>query len=72
MPDWIRGVADANPVALGIEGIRSALLGGAGWEELLPTVGLLAAMAVGTLAIGTVAFRLALRRERRLGTLGLY
>jgi hypothetical protein len=33
--------------------------------ELLP-------LAIVAMALGTIAFRLALRRERRLGTLGLY
>jgi ABC-2 type transport system permease protein len=72
LPGWLSGIASANPVGLAIESIRDALLGGAGWNDLLPTLAVLSAMAVVSLVVGAVAFRAALRRERRLGTIGLY
>jgi ABC-2 type transport system permease protein len=72
LPAWLVGIAELNPVALAIEGMREALLGGAGWSDVLPSAGVLAAMAVASLTLGQAAFRAALRRERRLGTLGLY
>ncbi len=72
LPAWLVGIAELNPVALAIEGMREALLGGAGWGDVLPSAGVLAAMAVASLTLGQAAFRAALRRERRLGTLGLY
>lgn len=72
LPGWLVGLAEVNPVALAIEGMREALLGAGGWSEVLPTVGVLGVMALVSLALGQAAFRAALRRERRLGTLGLY
>jgi ABC-2 type transport system permease protein len=72
LPDWIASISQYNPVALAISGMREALLGGQGWSVVAPKIGLLAVMSVGSLLIGLAAFRLALRRERRRGTLGLY
>jgi ABC-2 type transport system permease protein len=72
LPDWIASVSQYNPVALAISGMREALLGAEGWSVVAPKIGLLAAMSFGSLIFGLAAFRLALRRERRRGTLGLY
>jgi ABC-2 type transport system permease protein len=72
LPDWIASISQYNPVALAISGMRDALLGGAGWSVIAPTIGLLAAMSFVSLILGLAVFRLALRRERRRGTLGLY
>jgi hypothetical protein len=52
--------------------MREALLGGAGWAQIAPSLLKLAPLSVLGLAAGMLAFRLALKRERRLGTLGLY
>jgi hypothetical protein len=51
---------------------RKALLDGGGWSDVAPTLAQLVPVAVASLALGFFAFRFALRRERRLGTLGLY
>lgn len=72
LPDWAGRLADVNPIALAIDGMRESLLGDAGWDEALPVAGVLAAMGAASLAIGFAAFRAAMNRERRLGTLGLY
>jgi ABC-2 type transport system permease protein len=72
LPDWIQGVAEANPLAIVLEGMRDALLGGTGWSGIAHDAVLLAPMAAASLAFGVFAFRLAWRRERRRGTLGLY
>jgi ABC-2 type transport system permease protein len=72
LPDWIASISQYNPVALAISGMREALLGGEGWSVIGPSIGLLAAMSFVSLIIGLAVFRLALRRERRRGTLGLY
>ena len=71
-PGWIATVARYNPIAIALDAMRVALLGGAGWTALWPAVTVLIPISVVTLALGNVAFRLALRRVRRLGTLGLY
>jgi ABC-2 type transport system permease protein len=72
LPDWLSALAEVNPIALAIEGMRESLLAGAGWSDVLPSVAVLAALSLASLALGQAAFRAALRRERRLGTLGLY
>jgi ABC-2 type transport system permease protein len=71
-PEWIARVARYNPMAIALDGMRSALLGGTGWVEVWPTVAVLVPVAAVTLAAGSIAFQFALKRERRLGTLGLY
>jgi ABC-2 type transport system permease protein len=72
LPDWLATIAEFNPVAIAIQGMREALLGGVGWGEIARDVAVLAPMSAASLAGGFAAFRLAIRRERRLGTLGLY
>jgi hypothetical protein len=52
--------------------MREPLLGGTGWEGVGRAVAVLLSLAVASLVLGAVAFRSALRRERRRGTLGLY
>lgn len=72
LPDWLAAIARHSPVAIALDSARAALLGGASWQEVALLLLMLAPMSAVTLAAGLVAFRLALRRERRLGTLGLY
>jgi ABC-2 type transport system permease protein len=72
LPNWLQKLADLNPVAHAINGMRDALLGGAGWADIAPDLLLLAPLSVASLAVGLYLFRRAVGRERRLGTLGLY
>jgi ABC-2 type transport system permease protein len=72
LPTWIAEVARLNPMALAVTGMRDTLLGGAGWGDIAPTLFVLAPMSAVALALGAQAFRLAVRRERRRGTLGQY
>jgi ABC-2 type transport system permease protein len=72
LPHWMATVARYSPVAVALDSARAALLGGASWHQIAPLLMLLAPMSALSLAAGLVAFQLALRRERRLGTLGLY
>ena len=72
LPDWIAAVAEYNPLAIAIQGMREALLGGTGWSEVGGHVALLVPMSIASILGGAFVFRLALGRERRRGTLGLY
>jgi ABC-type multidrug transport system permease subunit len=72
LPSWLQAISAWNPMALAITGLREALIGGAGWDALGPTLIKLLALSVPVLVAGGVFFRLVLRRERRLGTIGLY
>jgi ABC-2 type transport system permease protein len=72
LPVWVRAISHANPLAIAIGGTREALIGGTAWTSVGTDLLELVPLAIVALALGALAFRLALRRERRLGTLGLY
>jgi ABC-2 type transport system permease protein len=72
LPRWLEALALVNPMAIAIEGMREPLLGTVDWAETFQRLLVLAPMSAVSLAAGLVAFRLALGRERRQGTLGLY
>jgi ABC-2 type transport system permease protein len=72
LPAWIAAAAEWNPLAIAIDGVRDALLGGAGWGAALSDIAVLIPLSGLTLAAGVGLFKLALDRERRLGTLGMY
>lgn len=72
LPPWVESVAEFNPMALAINGMRESLIGGAGWSEVGPSLLILAPLSLLSLTGGLYAFRLAQRRERNKGTLGLY
>jgi hypothetical protein len=59
-------------MTLAIEAMRESLLGDGGWSDVSTALLVLAPSSLATLALGIVAFRAALLRERRRGTLGLY
>jgi ABC-2 type transport system permease protein len=71
-PGWVQAFAEFNPLAITIEGMREALLGGADWSTIGSDLLKLIPMSVVSLLVGIAAFRFALRRERRIGTLGHY
>ena len=72
LPGWVQAVAEANPVAIAIEGTREALIGGAGWSDIGTSVLVLLPLSAVAVFAGVAAFRAALAREYRNGTLGLY
>jgi ABC-2 type transport system permease protein len=72
LPGWLSALAVLNPMAIAIEGMREPLLGTASWSQTVDAVLVLVPLALVSLLAGVFAFRQALRRERRLGTLGLY
>jgi ABC-2 type transport system permease protein len=72
LPGWLQAIARLNPMSTAVDGLRQALLGGAGWGHTGRILLELAPASAVTLGLGMVAFRLALKRERRRGTLGLY
>lgn len=61
-----------NPMTLAADGIRDSLLAGPHWSQLLHVLAELVPVGIGALVTGALAFRLALARERRRGTLALY
>jgi ABC-2 type transport system permease protein len=72
LPGWMESLASINPMAIAIEGMRDPLLGVVDWNETLYGLAVLVPFSVVSLAVGIYAFRAALRRERRRGTIGHY
>lgn len=72
LPGWLAHLAAYNPLAVVLTALRDALIGGAGWQALTSPMLELLPLAVASSAAGLFLFRFLLRRERRLGTLGLY
>jgi ABC-2 type transport system permease protein len=71
-PGWLQTLAQANPLTIALNGMRDALLGGAGWTQALQTVALITPFTIASLVCGAAMFRWAMRRERQAGTLGIY
>jgi ABC-2 type transport system permease protein len=72
LPGWLGSLAALNPLAIALRGAREALLGGASIGDVAPQALALAPFAVVSIVGGTIAFRAALARERRRGSLGQY
>jgi ABC-2 type transport system permease protein len=72
LPHWLQGLTEANPVAIVMEGTRSALIGGGDWSVVSSDLLILVPVAASAMLAGLMAFRAALAREHRNGTLGLY
>jgi ABC-2 type transport system permease protein len=72
LPQWVASLAELNPITIAVDGMREPLLGGTGWEGVGRAVAILVPLSIASVFLGAVAFRAALRRERRQGTLGLY
>jgi ABC-type polysaccharide/polyol phosphate export permease len=71
-PSWLESIARLNPLYVALRSVRELIIGSSGWEILPGTLGYLAPWAAVSLMAGTWAFRWALARERRAGTLGAY
>ncbi len=72
LPPWIRWVSSLLPVTYALDGMRKSLLASASFAEVLPDVAALAAFNAVLLPLSLVAFRLAVRKAKRDGTLSHY
>jgi ABC-2 type transport system permease protein len=72
LPGVLRTVAEWNPFAIAIEGVRDQLIGGGDWAAAGADLLRLAPLSALGLALGVVCFRWAVGRERTRGTLGQY
>ena len=72
LPGWLQAVMAYNPITITLNVMRAAMIGGVDWRALMSDYVVLAAMSVVSLLLGHLAFRAALRRELRLGTLNQY
>ncbi|MGD0305826.1 MAG: ABC transporter permease [Candidatus Acidiferrales bacterium] len=69
LPAPLRVVARLIPVTYSLEGMRAALLSGAGWAQLWPSIGALLIFAVTLIPVSFGVFAWALRRTKITGTL---
>jgi ABC-2 type transport system permease protein len=69
LPDWLQFVAHLNPVSYALDGMRTALLGGAGFSALFYPLGVLLGFAAVLLPSSVLIFAWALRRTKMNGTL---
>jgi ABC-2 type transport system permease protein len=72
LPTWIRWVSSLLPVTYALDGMRKSLLASASFAKVLPDVAALAAFDVLLLPLSVVAFRLAVRKAKKDGTLSHY
>lgn len=72
LPGWLEATVAFNPIGVTLEAIREALLGGARLDDVWRDIAVLVPTSAFSLAVGVAAFGLAVRREKRSGTLGLY
>ena len=72
LPPGLESVLSWNPLAICLDSIRGALIGGEGWGAIGPDLLVLVPLSVASLAAGAAAFRAAVARELRRGTLGRY
>jgi ABC-2 type transport system permease protein len=72
LPPWIRWVSSLLPVTYALDGMRKSLLASASFAEVLPDVAALAAFDALLLPLSVVAFRLAVRKAKKDGTLSHY
>ncbi len=72
MPDWLRRIAELIPLTTALEGMRLALLTGAGIVQLAPLLLRLAVFAAVLLAAGVGGLYYAVRLGRRNGSLSQY
>lgn len=69
LPAPLRMLARLIPVTYSLEGMRAALLAGAKWRELFPSIGALLLFAVILIPLSFLVFAWALRRTKITGTL---
>jgi len=72
LPPWIRWISSLLPVTYALDGMRKSLLASATFADVLPDVAALAAFAALLLPASLVAFRLAVRKAKKDGTLAHY
>lgn len=72
MPEWLQTIAEVSPLKHALDAMRAAALDGASWSQTSTSLFTLAAMTAVILPAGVISLELALRRARRVGSLGRY
>jgi ABC-2 type transport system permease protein len=69
LPPRIRWVSSLLPVTYALDGMRKSLLASAGFAEVLPDIAALAVFNIILLPASLLAFRMAVRKAKKDGTL---
>jgi len=69
LPPWIRWVSSLLPVTYALDGMRKSLLASVAFSKVLPDVAALAIFDVLLVPLSLLAFRLAIRKAKRDGSL---
>ncbi len=72
LPPWLRWASSFLPVTYALDGMRRSLLASAALTDILPDVAALLAFNAVLLPLGVMAFRAAVRKAKRDGTLTHY
>ncbi len=72
LPAWIRWASFLLPVTYSLNGMRRSLLASVGFSAILPDIAALAAFNVVLLPLSLAAFRAAIRKAKKDGTLTHY
>jgi len=72
LPPWIRWASSLLPVTYALDGMRKSLLASAPFSAILPDVAALAAFDALLLPASLVAFRLAVHKAKKDGTLAQF
>jgi ABC-2 type transport system permease protein len=72
LPAWIRWSSYLLPVTYSLNGMRRSLLASAGFSEILPDIAALAAFNAVLFPLSLLAFRAAVRKAKKDGTLTHY
>lgn len=72
LPQWMQGVAAWLPQTYIINGFRQAMLNGADFATLWPTLRVLILFGIFWLTLGYLLFKYMERRARRIGAIGQY
>ena len=72
LPSWLRWASSLLPVTYSLDGMRRSLLASAGFADVLPDIAVLAAFNAVLLPLCGLAFRAAVRKAKKDGTLTHY
>jgi len=72
LPPWIRWASSLLPVTYALDGMRKSLLASAPFSAVLPDIAALAVFDVLLVPLSLAAFRLAVRKAKKDGTLSHY
>lgn len=72
LPGWLRWISSLLPVTYALDGVRKCLLASSAFADILPDIAALAIFDAVLVPLSLAAFRLALRKAKKDGTLAQF